>query len=364
MKILIISTVKPYDGSGSGLTDYAYQLIKHMKPLLKKGGSIEELYALEKAKKNNISGLVRVNTAFKRKVAAVPRDKYDIIHIADQEIGFAAKVLKKARNKAKIVTTIHDLARFEKNLHRGFAQKVYNKLIRGSTVDVIKYSDIILCNSSQTYETIERRFHNPKNLKVVLHGVDDKFIKIKNYRKQEGRDKFVVGYIGALAYHKNVVFILKVAEKMKDDSRYMFEIYGKGPELRNLMKFKERHLLNNVKFIGYINEKEKIRMYDNFDAFMFPSLYEGLGLPVLEAHARGLPVIVYKNSSLPKEVKELCISVKDPIEAAHVVSLVMKRRKRASARTVEMRQMKEFTWSKTAKKTLEIYKRKQINMNL
>jgi hypothetical protein len=95
MKILLISTAKPYKGSGSGLTEYAYQLITHMEQSLSKNDSVEELYALGASKRNNILGLIKTNTSFKKKIAAIPKDKYDIIHITDHEIGFAAKILKK-----------------------------------------------------------------------------------------------------------------------------------------------------------------------------------------------------------------------------------------------------------------------------
>ena len=144
MKILIISTVKPYEGSGSGLAEYAYQLVKHMKPLLKKGGSIDELYALERAEKNNMAGLISTNTMFKVKIAKIQKDSYDVIHILDHELGFAAKMLKKAHSTAKIITTVHDLARFEKGLHRGLSQKVYNKLVQGSIKDAINTTSFLV----------------------------------------------------------------------------------------------------------------------------------------------------------------------------------------------------------------------------
>jgi glycosyltransferase involved in cell wall biosynthesis len=212
MKIAVISAVKPVEGSGLGMTEYAYQLINHLKAIdneLK----IDKIYALPEPRRNNISGLVYANTLFKKKIASIPKGEYDIIHITDHEIGFAAKILKKNMVDAKIITTVHDLSRFEKGIHRGLAQKAYNKLVKGSIKDAIKYSDYILCNSSQTYQTIEERFGKLRNMKVILHGTNDKIIKTpitKNNREKI----FTIGYIGALMKHKNVIFILNAAKSL------------------------------------------------------------------------------------------------------------------------------------------------------
>ena len=233
----MISTVKPYEGSGSGLTEYAYQLTAHMKPLLLKRDSLELLYALDQAKRTNIAGLIKSNTSFKRKVAMIPKDGYDIIHILDHEVGFAAKILKKTGNNARVITTIHDLSRLEKGLHRGVAQKVYNKLVKGSIADAVKYSDFILCNSSQTYATLQERFGRHENVKTVLHGTGDRMISAP-IPKNKRIGAFTVGYIGALVKHKNVAFMLETAKLLKDKN-YRFIIYGTGADMKLLLKFKD-----------------------------------------------------------------------------------------------------------------------------
>ena len=68
MRICIISSSKPHEGSGLGLTEYAYQLERHLKPLLSKNDRIDEVYALSQAQRNDMSGLIYVNTAFKKRI--------------------------------------------------------------------------------------------------------------------------------------------------------------------------------------------------------------------------------------------------------------------------------------------------------
>ena len=160
MKILIITTSKPYKGSGTGLTEYAYQLSEHLRLMLSNGSSIDFLYSLSDSKRNNIKGLLYANTSFKKVIANVPKDKYDIIHITDHEIGFAAKIPK-------------------------------------------------------------RKLHK----------------------------KFVVGYIGALMKHKNVIFLLKAADILKSEPEYKFAIYGTGIDKNMLLRFKHDNGLDNVKLL-------------------------------------------------------------------------------------------------------------------
>ncbi|OJT94526.1 MAG: hypothetical protein JJ59_00145 [Candidatus Micrarchaeum sp. AZ1] len=354
MKLLIISQAKPYKGSGTGLTEYAYQLSEHLKPMLKNSNSMEYLYALKESKRSNIAGLIYTNTQFKKKIAAIPKDRYDIIHITDQEMGFAAKIIKKTRNRAKIITTVHDLSRFEKGLHRGITQKAYNRLVKGSTTDAVRYSDFILCNSSQTKETVKNRFGRNENISVVSHGTNDTILKAKIPKKRN--NAFVIGYIGALMKHKNVIFIFNAAKMLKEKP-YTFIVYGDGADMPMLKKFKEVNNLNKVKIMGYLKEGEKVKAYDSFNAFAFPSLYEGLGFPILEAQARGLPVIIYKYGKIPKEVRKYCFEAETPEHMAQIIKHIKENGYNEKRMKKATEYARSFTWEKCARETLKVYKK-------
>ncbi len=354
MKIAVISTVEPIAGSGLGMTEYTYQLINHLK-VIDHTLKIDTIYALPEAKRNNISGLVYANTLFKKKIAAIPKKAYDVIHITDHEIGFAAKILKKSGNKAKVVTTIHDLSRLEKGLHRGLAQKIYNKLVSSSIKDAINYSDYILCNSSETYQAIKERFGQIRNMKIVLHGINDAFLT-KSIPKKSRQSTFVTGYIGALMKHKNVIFMLQAA-KILNDGHYKFQIYGTGADANLLIRFKEANNLKNVEFLGFLKEEAKMRAYDSFHAFAFPSLYEGVGYPILEAQARGLPVIIYKYGKIPKEVRKYCFEAESPEHMAQIIMQLKENGYNEKLRKKATAYARSFTWEKTARETLEVYKK-------
>jgi len=353
MRIALVSTIKPSPGTGLGMSEYTYQLTKHLKAL-NKNLKVDNVYAISEPKRNNILGLLYTNTIFKLKIKKLSKTDYDIVHITDHEIGFVAKILKKSGSRARIVTTIHDLARFEKGLHRGLTQYIYNKLVQGSINDAINYSDYILCNSSQTYETIENRFGKKANMKVILHGVNEDLLNAKIPSKHKN-SIFTVGYIGALMKHKNVIFILKAA-KLLDKVGFRFLIYGTGVDMPILKKFKEDNSLSNVYIRGYLEEKGKVKTYDSFDVFVFPSLYEGFGLPILEAQARGLPVIIYKYGKIPKEVRKYCFEAESPEHMAQIIEELRENGYNEKERKKAMKYARSFTWKKTAKETLGVYK--------
>ena len=354
MRICIISSSKPHEGSGLGLTEYAYQLERHLKPLLSKNDRIDEVYALSQAQRNDMSGLIYVNTAFKKRIRSIPKDRYDIIHITDHEIGFAAKILKESGNMAQVVTTVHDLSRLKKTLHKGIAQKAYNKLVEGSISDAVKYSDFLLCNSTQTYDTVVETFGRKKNIKIVSHGTNDRIIKAPIPRKKK-KGYFTIGYIGALMTHKNVIFILNAAKNLRGKD-YRFVLYGTGVDMKMLQKFKEINSLDNLKLMGYLKEENKVKAYDSFDAFTFPSMYEGLGAPILEAKARGLPVILYKYGKIPKEVRKYCFEAESPEHMAQIIeNLKEKTYSKVKMKAATKDVAKNFTWSNTAIGTLSVY---------
>ncbi|MEM3859912.1 MAG: glycosyltransferase, partial [Candidatus Micrarchaeaceae archaeon] len=266
----------------------------------------------------------------------------------------AAKVLKQAGNKAKIITTIHDLSRFEKGLHRGIMQKVYNKLITGNTKDAIKYSDFILCNSSQTKTTVSERFGGITNIKVVLHGTSDSILKAPVHKKKSSI--FNIGYIGALMKHKNVIFILNAAKYLQTKD-YKFNIYGNGADANMLKNYIYKNKLSNVSLMGYLKEKDKVKTYDSFNAFIFPSLYEGFGSPILEAQARGLPVIIYKYGKIPKEVRKYCFEAESPEHMAQIIENLKENGYNEKLKKKATEYARSFTWEKCAKETLEVYKK-------
>jgi glycosyltransferase involved in cell wall biosynthesis len=125
-------------------------------------------------------------------------------------------------------------------------------------------------------------------------------------------------------------------------------------------KVKDLGLEGQVKFTGYIPDEDLPALYNGADLFCFPSLYEGFGLPVLEAMACGTPVVTANSSSLPEVAGEAALLV-DPYIVTELAA-AMRRVLEDPALAEDLRQkglerVKQFTWEKTARETIAVYEK-------
>jgi glycosyltransferase involved in cell wall biosynthesis len=346
MDIALVNGIRPMPGSGDGITEYAYNMYLQ----LSRKNRVKQVYSISRSKKNDISGLLKINSELSAKVRNAVHMSPDIVHIVNQEVGFAAAVSKSSNKKTPVITTIHDVSRFGKGLHRGLMQRAYNAMVQRSILQAVIRSDFIIFDSSQTMLEARKLFDLGDH-SVVNIGISKRYSIPITAKK---RNTFTVGYIGSFAYHKNVIMLLRAAKAM-GNSGTKFLIYGVGNEARTLSAYKQNHSLSWVNLSGFAKESKKIAIYDNFDVLVFPSLYEGFGLPILEAQARGLPVIVYKYGKIPKEVKRFCLEAKDEFEMAHLIGDIKLNGYNKALRSRSMAYARSFTWEKCTKETMNAY---------
>jgi glycosyltransferase involved in cell wall biosynthesis len=350
MKICLISASKPCSGSGDGMTDYAWELYKNLEA---KGHKVDTVYALQESKRFNIIGNVYINTLFKGKIKELPKERYDIYHITNQELGFVAKILWKHNSNIPIVTTIHDILRFtekgQKQYHKSKLQNMFNNMVTQSIKDAINFSDAIIFTASNVKDDVAKRFHNT-NAYLTMMAPHESFRTTK-IPKQNSDDTFIIGYIGAFSEHKNVKFILETAE-LTNEEGIIFSIYGNGPETDNLWNYKEQKNLHNVIVSNFVAEEDLLWTYDKFNLLYYPSLQEGPALPILDAQARGIPVLILKNNKMTKEITKYCIKADSPKAALKIIKSIKKNgynNKKALAYA------RSFSWEKTTEETLKIY---------
>jgi glycosyltransferase involved in cell wall biosynthesis len=348
MRIALINTIKPAEGTGDGMTEYTYQLYTR----LSKSNKVDLIYSVDKLVRNNVKGLLYTNTLFKNKLAKIDWQRYDIVHITNQEMGFVAKLVKKSNSRTKVITTIQDFARVDRGVQKGILQHTYNRIVRRSIADAFSYSDLILFTSSQTEKDAKKHFKSVYKKETINLAVREGILKAPSRKKKN--PIFTVGYVGSLASHKNVIMVLKAAKILKSNE-CNFIIYGKGVEYEDLIRFKEKNGLDRVRFMGFAPEDKIAQIYDSFDVFMFPSKYEGFGLPILEAQSRGIPIIVYKKGKVPKEVTKYCFKAGSSNEAARIITELQKKGYPKEKRNQATRYARSFSWDACAKNTLNLY---------
>ena len=306
--------------------------------------------------RNDVTGLVYANTLFKIKLKRIlASNNYDIIHIVNEEMGYVAKMAKESGNSAKVITSVFSLMRIGKGYNKGLLQNIYSGLVAKGLREAVIYSDMVTYSGKEIQEDAQHLLGNPKKARQIYIGPPhDNFIKKPIPNKRRGRI-ITVGYVGALAFRKNPIFILKTAEIMKDIDGYRFLVYGSGAELRSLEKYVMEKGLKNVSLMGFAPENRLMAIYDSFDMFLYPSIEEGSSIPVFDAFARGLPVILYKRTNMSEEVKRYGILVENERKAAEMLQHIRKYGYSQKKREECLKYVRCFSWDRAIKEVFTAY---------
>jgi len=267
----------------------------------------------------------------------------------------------------KIVATIHDLIAVKYGEDIPFFSRMYFSKWMPLTY---KKADAIISISEHTKRDIIKYFRIPEEkITVIYEAANASYKKIDDQKgigdvrkKYQTGDKYLL-HIGTLNPRKNLLFLVDVfSEVIKKHKDYNLVIVGKeGWYFDQLYeKVKKLDLKNKIRFTGYIDEKDKAYLYNGASLFVFPSLYEGFGLPPLEAMSCGIPVISSKTSSMPEVVGDAGILLspndkKSWIKNINNVLSDKKLQKQMSEKSLE--RAKYFSWEKCAKQTLKVYER-------
>lgn len=264
------------------------------------------------------------------------------------------------QKKVKYYMTVHDIANhILPNISQSKSnQQKYLRLILHHSC---KSADGIIVPSHATKNDLVAHFHvTPHKISIIYEG-GDKEISVKPASKLDLETKFGIKkpyflYVGTLQPRKNIETIVDAFLRLaKEDSTIQLVLAGGtgwGMD-KVLKKIKESKYTDQIIMTGYVSEEEKAGLYKNAVAFLFPSLYEGFGIPILESFSYGVPVITAKNSSLPEVGGAAAIYIEDvmsSIELAKCMSNVLSFRE-ADQKAIaeeEIRQFNKFTWKKCA----------------
>ena len=263
----------------------------------------------------------------------------------------------KAKN---IVTTVHD---FSFILHRDFHQKETVKYFEDNFFKNIYKSDMIITGSNYSkLEILERINFKEDNIKVIYHGINHDVFRVYDNTNLnfEIPKKFILS-VGSIEPRKNLLGLLQAYNLLNNEikSEYKLVLVGfKGWGNNEIMDLINKNK-QNIHYLGFISDEELAKVYNLASCFVFPSFYEGFGLPPIEAMACGTPCVVSNLTSIPEICVDAAIycdpydvnSIKEKIELVldDVVlrdEIIKKGIKRAS----------EFTWEKSAKEHIKVFR--------
>ncbi|OVE71796.1 hypothetical protein BVX93_02270 [bacterium B13(2017)] len=270
--------------------------------------------------------------------------------------------------KGKCVITVHDLA-FRRHPET-LMPKNYRMLKKNFEKSIEKSDAIITVSEFSKKEFLEfyPNYSNPVH--VTYNGIDDFFIDyFKDEHIQEVKIKYslpteYILHVGTIEPRKNLTHLLYVFKEIlsyRPKLKLVF-VGSKGWKSDEFHKvFEELKLQDHIHFIGFIKSDDLPYIYHLAKLFIFPSLYEGFGMPPLEAMACGTPVIA---SDIPvmEEIlgdAAMLYNLNDsPKVWANKINDVLDNDKLIEKYSIKGQQhAKQFTWEQTAKKTLELYEK-------
>ncbi len=256
--------------------------------------------------------------------------------------------------RKKLVMTLHDVAFVtQKESFSAFFRYYYRMLVPLN----IKRSERIITVSQASKQDIEKYYPFAKGkIEVIYLGVD------KNFRQMQIQKKKQILYVGSMNERKNFVGIIK-AFKLLDKSDYQLVIIGNFYANFDLSEDAKEVLQSaleseKISFKSNVTNEELIRLYNESELFVFPSFYEGFGLPVLEAMACGTPIITSNLSSLPEVGGDAALYC-DPYDVGDIkekMEMVLNN-KELQKEMIEkgLARVKQFSWEKAAKEHLKIF---------
>lgn len=292
---------------------------------------------------------------------ATHRLKLDILHDPNGIAPFLGPALGTKR-----IVTIHDAFAY---VHPETHNRLDNWRYLWMLPATARQANAVITVSGRSRQDIQQLMRMPaERLHVIPEGVDTTFKPLPHTAARQailahyGIKSPYLLYVGGINARKNIAGLFEAYARVRDQHPGVsLVVAGKrqwqtGEIDTTLRRF---NLENDVVFTGYVADGDLPALYSAAEAFVFPSLYEGFGLPPLEAMACGTPVITSNTSSLPEVVGDAAITV-DPYDvdalAAAITRVLSDAELRAELRARGLARAAQFTWERAARETLDVYR--------
>ncbi len=224
------------------------------------------------------------------------KDNIDLFHGLSNEIPYGLR-----KTGIKSVVTIHDLIFMRlPSLYHPADRYIYEKKVRNA----IKTADRIIAISRQTKDDLVDIFNaDERKIRVIYQGCNPWFYsRVREEIKVEIREKYKLPskyllYIGTIEKRKNLLTIIRAIHESQIKTPLVV-VGRKTNYFETVKKYIDNHRIKHIVFYHHIENKDLPAIYQQAEAFIYPSYYEGFGIPVLEALNSGIPVITTRGGCL------------------------------------------------------------------
>ncbi|OGM04177.1 hypothetical protein A3E15_02855 [Candidatus Woesebacteria bacterium RIFCSPHIGHO2_12_FULL_42_9] len=349
----------------SGTRHYAEELIFNLAKIDNKNEYVifaSKYVPIPKQNNFTLKKIPNIFPIFKRQLflAKAVKDEYvDVFH-------YLAPYGSMLLNHPRIITTVHDLRldiifpTYYQSI-KYYTNRFYCEITRKSTFT--KTLAFITVSKSINNELLSSAWLFNKNatIDVIPQAADIRFKKIPYSRMNGG--KFFLA-MGDFSPRKNIgrvieAFVL-LPKEMKQS--YRLKIVASTSSAKSYFSkiIKQTNSTGSIEVLEDVSLSKLVSLYNSASVFVYPSLYEGFGIPILEAMACGCPVIT-SNYGAVKEVAgnaAYFVNPKSPTQISKAMEkIITDKRLYRKLRASGLKRVKQFSWEKTARKTLEIYNR-------
>lgn len=369
MKILIDARV--ISDKMHGIARYSYNLIENIAEIDTENEYIllsgyTELQVFSSRYKN--FKFIKCNTPLYsiREQLIIPpilkRERADLYHSPT----FSAPIYQ----PCKVIMTVHDMIHLisGKSIHKLYYKNIVKRAMMKAAA-VITVSEHSKCDIIKWIGIPEKKIH------VTYNGIEERFKPSPDktlpdeIKKGYGISDRYILFVGNQKSHKNVTVILKAFKMAVEKERLTHHLILVGIK-EDIIEDKKNEIgdkfNNRIIYIDNLTDDDLIKLYQFADLFLSPSLYEGFGLPMLEAMACGIPVITSNRTSIPEVTGDAAILV-DPENIQEIANAIGKVLKDENLRKDLIRKglerAKMFSWKKMAEETLELYERTYESSN-
>lgn len=359
-----------------GIGRYAINLINNLSNLLS-GSNQDEMYVFfhhsferelihKKPHLKFIPEFTRIKSNVLRKGIFLPfslgKWGLDLFHGVDH-VGLPFLYKNK---KCRYIVTIHDL--ITRILPDKFSFK--HRAVQNSILSlVLKKADKVIAVSSSTKKDLLRFYPRcEEKIKVIYEGVEPYFYprsaqEIKRLMEKYNIDQNYFLFLGTLEPRKNIERVVESFIRFKEETgaEQKLVITGrKGWLYKGILEQMQNSLCSqDIIFTDFVEDQDLPSLYSGAEVFLYPSLYEGFGLPLLEAMACGVPVITSNLSSLQElaEGSALLVNPRDVNQLAQAMErLIRDQQIKTKLKKKGLERTKQFSWRKTAEQTFKLYK--------
>lgn len=293
----------------------------------------------------------------------IKKDKIDLLHCTSNTAPISINI--------PLVVTIHDIIYLEKQVRNNgvFYQKLGGTYRRWNVPQIAKKASMIVTVSNYERNRIIERLNLPEEkVRTIYNACSNHFSneysveELEGFRKRMNLPERFVLFLGNTDPKKNLPNVIRTLGLLYERKQLDFTLVITDFKIEHLLPLlKEQnneHLLKHIMLIGYVINQELPKLYKLAQLFLYPSLRESFGIPILEAMQCGTPVITSNTSAMPEIAGNGAVLV-NPTQieeiAEKIVILLNDTQIRAKVIAYGLERVKLFSWKRTTEQTVDVY---------